>query len=264
MKGYWRRPEATAEAIRDGWLRTGDLGTLDEDGDLRIVDRLKELIIRGGYNVYPREVEEVLYQHPDIVEAAVIGVPDPTYGEEVAAAIVLRDGATLSTAGAADLGQGAAQRLQGAAPRAGAARPPQGTVRQDPEASHRPRPARQSEDVNGGLAHHGRSSPSRLRNRGLAGSGSDARATSRLPLRIRRHAPSAHCRPGHPLTICSRSHQCDCGARSACHRRSDATGRSRPATRQSRRCCADRWAHQRCARPVTMSSVAANGRNAGR
>jgi long-chain acyl-CoA synthetase len=97
MKGYWRRPEATAEAIRDGWLRTGDLGTLDEDGDLRIVDRLKELIIRGGYNVYPREVEEALYQHPDIVEAAVIGVPDPTYGEEVAAAIVLRDGATLST-----------------------------------------------------------------------------------------------------------------------------------------------------------------------
>jgi long-chain acyl-CoA synthetase len=97
MKGYWRRPEATAEAIRDGWLRTGDLGTLDEDGDLRIVDRLKELIIRGGYNVYPREVEEVLYQHPDIVEAAVIGVADPAYGEEVAAAIVLRDGASLST-----------------------------------------------------------------------------------------------------------------------------------------------------------------------
>ena len=97
MKGYWRRPEATAEAIRDGWFRTGDLGTLDEDGDLRIVDRLKELIIRGGYNVYPREVEEVLYQHPDIVEAAVIGVPDPTYGEEVAAAIVLREGAALST-----------------------------------------------------------------------------------------------------------------------------------------------------------------------
>lgn len=95
MKGYWRRPEATAETIRDGWLRTGDLGTLDEDGDLRIVDRLKELIIRGGYNVYPREVEEVLYQHPDIVEAAVVGVADPTYGEEVAAAVVLREGADL-------------------------------------------------------------------------------------------------------------------------------------------------------------------------
>ncbi len=99
MKGYWRNPQASAEAIRDGWLRTGDLGTLDEDGDLRIVDRLKEMIIRGGYNVYPREVEEVLYQHPDIVEAAVIGVADPTYGEEVAAAIVLRDGATLDAEG---------------------------------------------------------------------------------------------------------------------------------------------------------------------
>ncbi len=97
MKGYWRKPEATADAIRDGWLRTGDLGTLDEDGDLSIVDRIKEMIIRGGYNVYPREVEEVLYQHPDIVEAAVIGVADPTYGEEVAAVIVLREGASLGT-----------------------------------------------------------------------------------------------------------------------------------------------------------------------
>ena len=95
MKGYWNRPAASAEAIRDGWLRTGDLGALDEDGDLRIVGRLKEMIIRGGYNVYPGEVEEVLYEHPDIVEAAVIGVPDPVYGEEVAAAIVLRDGAHL-------------------------------------------------------------------------------------------------------------------------------------------------------------------------
>ena len=95
MKGYWNRPEATAETIRDGWLRTGDLGTLDEDGDLRIVDRIKELIIRGGYNVYPREVEEVLYEHPDIVEAAVLGVPDPTYGEEVAAVVVLRPGSEL-------------------------------------------------------------------------------------------------------------------------------------------------------------------------
>ena len=85
MKGYWNRPEATAEAIRDGWLKTGDLGTLDADGYLRIVDRVKDLIIRGGYNVYPREVEEVLYEHPDIVEVAVVGVPDEHYGEEVAA-----------------------------------------------------------------------------------------------------------------------------------------------------------------------------------
>ncbi|KHL08250.1 long-chain acyl-CoA synthetase [Mumia flava] len=98
MTGYWNRPDATAEAIQDGWFRTGDLGTLDEDGDLRIVDRLKDLIIRGGYNVYPSEVEEVLYTHPDIVDAAVVGVPDPTYGEEIGAVIVLREGAELDVA----------------------------------------------------------------------------------------------------------------------------------------------------------------------
>lgn len=97
MKGYWNRPEATAETLADGWLRTGDLGAKDADGDLRIVDRKKDLVIRGGYNVYPREVEEVLYEHPDIVEAAVIGVPDEHYGEEVAAVIALRPGAALTT-----------------------------------------------------------------------------------------------------------------------------------------------------------------------
>ncbi|NEA98935.1 long-chain fatty acid--CoA ligase [Streptomyces sp. SID13726] len=96
MKGYWNRPEATAADLPDGRLRTGDLGRLDEDGFLYIVDRLKDLVIRGGYNVYPREVEEVLYGHPDIVEAAVIGVPDPHYGEEVAAVVTLRPGAALT------------------------------------------------------------------------------------------------------------------------------------------------------------------------
>ncbi len=94
MKGYWNRPEETAEVLQDGWLRTGDLGLKDADGDVRIVGRKKDLVIRGGYNVYPLEVEEVLYQHPDIVEAAVIGIPDEHYGEEVAAVVVLRDGAT--------------------------------------------------------------------------------------------------------------------------------------------------------------------------
>ena len=84
MKGYWRRPEATATAIPDGWFRTGDLGRVDEDGYFFIVDRKKDMIIRGGYNVYPREIEEVLYEHPDVAEAAVIGLPDPLLGEEVA------------------------------------------------------------------------------------------------------------------------------------------------------------------------------------
>jgi len=94
MKGYWRRPEATAEAIDgDGWFRTGDLARRDEDGDFFIVDRRKDMIIRGGYNVYPREVEEVLYQHPAVRECAVVGVPHAELGEEVGAAVVRKPGA---------------------------------------------------------------------------------------------------------------------------------------------------------------------------
>jgi long-chain acyl-CoA synthetase len=93
MKGYWRRPEETAKAVPDGWFRTGDIGRVDEDGYFAIVDRKKDLIIRGGYNVYPREVEEVLYEHPAVGEAAVIGLPHPELGEEVGAAVVLKPGA---------------------------------------------------------------------------------------------------------------------------------------------------------------------------
>ena len=96
LRGYWNDPEATAAAIdRDGWLSTGDLGYLDEQGDLFLVDRKKELIIRGGYNVYPREVEEVLYEHPAVLEAAVVGVPHESLGEDVAAIVVPRPGAEL-------------------------------------------------------------------------------------------------------------------------------------------------------------------------
>jgi len=92
MKGYWNRPDATAEVLSDGWLRTGDLAKVDDDGYFFIVDRRKDMIIRGGYNVYPREIEEVLYEHPGVLEAAVIAVPDTALGEEVGAAVVLRDG----------------------------------------------------------------------------------------------------------------------------------------------------------------------------
>jgi long-chain acyl-CoA synthetase len=93
MRGYHNRPEATSEVLSDdGWLRTGDIGELDDAGNLRIVDRAKDLIIRGGYNVYPSEVEAALYEHPDIVEAAVVGIPHPHYGEEVAAVVVVRPG----------------------------------------------------------------------------------------------------------------------------------------------------------------------------
>ncbi|HEX6676136.1 MAG TPA: long-chain fatty acid--CoA ligase [Actinomycetes bacterium] len=98
MKGYWRREEATREAIPDGWFRTGDLARQDGDGYFFIVDRKKDLIIRGGYNVYPREVEEVLYEHPAVAEAAVVGLPHPTHGEEVGAAVVLKPGAAATPA----------------------------------------------------------------------------------------------------------------------------------------------------------------------
>ena len=96
MKGYWNRPEATAEAIRDGWFHSGDLGTRDADGYYSIVDRKKDMIIRNGFNVYPREVEELIYTHPAVSEAAVFGVPDALHGEEIAALVKLKDGASVT------------------------------------------------------------------------------------------------------------------------------------------------------------------------
>jgi long-chain acyl-CoA synthetase len=93
MKGYWKRPDATEEVMRNGWFHTGDMATVDEDGYFFIVDRKKDMIIRGGYNIYPREIEEVLYEHPAVREAAVLGVPHDQLGEEVAAAVALKDDA---------------------------------------------------------------------------------------------------------------------------------------------------------------------------
>ena len=90
MKGYWNNPAATAEAIRDGWFHTGDLGRVDGDGFFFLVGRRRDVIIRGGYTVYPREVEEVLYEHPAVRQAAVVGVPHPELGEEIAAVVALR------------------------------------------------------------------------------------------------------------------------------------------------------------------------------
>lgn len=96
MKGYWKSPEQTAETLAGGWLHTGDVGRFDADGYLYVVDRLKDLIIRGGFNVYPRDVEDVLLQHPDVVQAAVVGRPDDESGEEVVAVVALRPGASVS------------------------------------------------------------------------------------------------------------------------------------------------------------------------
>ncbi|HEX9712024.1 MAG TPA: long-chain fatty acid--CoA ligase [Actinomycetota bacterium] len=98
MKGYWRRPEETARALRGGWLRTGDVGRIDADGYVFIVDRVKDMFISGGENVYPAEVEGVLHGHPDVAEAAVIGVPDERWGEVGRAIVVLRSGATTTEA----------------------------------------------------------------------------------------------------------------------------------------------------------------------
>jgi long-chain acyl-CoA synthetase len=98
MKGYWGQPQATAAVMSGGWFRTGDLGRVDEDGYFYIVDRKKDMIIRGGFNVYPREVEEVLYEHPAVAEAAVIGLPDDELGEEIGAAVTLKLGATVTPA----------------------------------------------------------------------------------------------------------------------------------------------------------------------
>ena len=96
LKGYYKNPEATAQAFRNGWFHTGDIGYRDPDGFYFIVDRKSDMIIRGGENIYPREIDEVLYQHPEISAAAVVGVPDELYGEEVAGFVVLKEGSEVT------------------------------------------------------------------------------------------------------------------------------------------------------------------------
>jgi long-chain acyl-CoA synthetase len=110
MLGYWQAPELTGETIRDGWLRTGDLGYLDDDGYLYVVDRKKDLIIRGGFNVFPRDVEEALAEHPAVAAAGVVGRPDEAHGEEVVAFVELRPG---HDAGSDDLVAFAKERIGG-------------------------------------------------------------------------------------------------------------------------------------------------------
>src|SRR5260221_12675258 len=97
MRGYWRQPQATQAAVRDGWMHTGDIGYLDEDGYLFIVDRLKDVIISGGENVYSQEVENAIAQHPGVKECAVFGRPDRKWGESVHAVVVARKGMKLDS-----------------------------------------------------------------------------------------------------------------------------------------------------------------------
>ena len=107
MTGYWNDPERTAAAIdADGWMHTGDLAVMDDDGYVEIVGRIKDMVIRGGENIYPREIEEFLYTHPDVEDVQVIGVPDPKYGEELVAWIKPRSGSALTDEAVRDFCRG--------------------------------------------------------------------------------------------------------------------------------------------------------------
>ena len=117
VRGYFGLAEATAAAFTDGWFHTGDLGRLDDDGNLYVVDRLKDVIIRGGENIYAAEIEAALYEHPDVTEAAIIGVPHERLGEEVGAVVRVRDGATLTDDDVRDARRRPAGRVQGAGAR---------------------------------------------------------------------------------------------------------------------------------------------------
>ena len=135
MKGYLNRPDATAEAIdADGWFYTGDIARVDAQGRYFIVDRKKDLIIRGGYNVYPREIEEVLYTHPAVAEAAVVGIPHPELGEEVGAAVALKPGSEATAGRAAGLRQGAGRGVQVPAARVAGRRAAEGVDGQGAQA----------------------------------------------------------------------------------------------------------------------------------
>ena len=133
MKGYWNKPEATAEAMRGDWFHSGDLATRDEDGFYFIVDRKKDMIIRNGMRVYPREVEEILYTHPAVAEAAVFGVPDALHGEEIACLVTLKEGAE-ATAESSATSCPARSRSTSTHGSCGSGALPKGPLRQDLEA----------------------------------------------------------------------------------------------------------------------------------
>ena len=133
MKGYWKLPEATAEALRDGCFHTGDLATMDAEGYVLIVDRAKDIIISGGENISSVEIENVLYKHPDVLECAVIAVPDEKWGEVPAALAVLKKTAAISPEDLATFCRGASGKIQGPQTDHVPPRTPENRLRQDPE-----------------------------------------------------------------------------------------------------------------------------------
>ena len=142
MRGYYRNPEATAEASAYGWHHTGDIGYLDADGFLFIVDRAKDMVITGGFNVYSTEVEQALMEHPDVADCAVVGLPDEKWGERVTAVVQLRPGRTRIGSRAGRLRQGAHRQREGAQAGRGLARPPPLQGRQGAEDRHQGDPDR--------------------------------------------------------------------------------------------------------------------------
>ena len=140
MRGYWNQPDKTAEAIdADGWMHTGDLARMDADGYIVIEGRIKDMVIRGGENVYPREIEEFLYTHPDIQDVQVIGVPDAKYGEELMACVILKPGAApLDAAQPGRVLPRQAGALQDPALRGRPGELPDDRLRQDPQGGHAP------------------------------------------------------------------------------------------------------------------------------
>ena len=133
MLGYWEQPDKTAEVLDDGWMHTGDIGVMDDDGYVQITGRIKDMVIRGGENVYPREIEEFLYTHPDILDAQVIGVPDEKYGEELCAWIRMRTGAAARRRRRAGVLHRQARALQDPALRPDRRRVPDDGHRQGPQ-----------------------------------------------------------------------------------------------------------------------------------
>ena len=134
MLGYWEEPEKTADAIdRARWMHTGDLAQMDDEGYVKIVGRIKDMVIRGGENVYPREIEEFLMGHPDVADVQVVGVPDPRYGEELMAWIVTRGGAELDRDAVAEFCKGKIAHYKVPALRSGGERVPDDRDRQGPE-----------------------------------------------------------------------------------------------------------------------------------